>query len=418
MRILIYAIDFAPKIGGEETYLLLLAGGLTRRFSGAGSALIERAPHTVIVATRTSADGFDDATLPFPVVRRPGLATLWRLLGEADVVHLSGPVLIPLLLGWLRGKPIVITHHMYHSACPSGSHFYEPRGVLCPGHFRARRYHECLRCVAASSGWQESVVMVLATVVRRWLCRQAAVNISVSEYLSGRIALPRTETIYIGVPDSRASESPVMNVPRVRRSWTFAYVGRLAKEKGLPVLLEAVKRLRQEGYDCYLKCIGDGPARPFLEAQVASLALQQQVRFLGFLQGEALHTATADVTALVMPSVCEETAGVAAVEQMMRGGLVIASDVGGLGEIVDNAGFKFRPGHVDDLTSCLRIAMNKPAQVIDMVSKARKRAVKLFGQERMVEEHHKLYENLLCPKTAAIVRLEGASGCDERKSVE
>jgi len=36
----------------------------------------------------------------------------------------------------------------------------------------------------------------------------------------------------------------------------------------------------------------------------------------------------------------------------------------------------------------------------------------------MVEEHHKLYENLLCPKTAAIVRLEGASGCDERKSVE
>jgi glycosyltransferase involved in cell wall biosynthesis len=178
-------------------------------------------------------------------------------------------------------------------------------------------------------------------------------------------------------------------------------VGRLAKEKGLPLVLEAIKRLRQEGYDCYLKCIGDGPTRASLEAQVVSLALQEEVRFLGFLEGEALHRATADVTAVIMPSVCEETAGVAAMEQMMRGGLVIASDIGGLGEIVENAGFKFRAGDVNGLTNCLRRAIDRPARVIEVARKARERATKLFGQERMVEEHHKLYENLLCQETAA-----------------
>ena len=398
MRLLIYAIDFAPKIGGEETYLLLLAGGLAGRFSRAGSARINGKPESVIVATRTRADGFDDTALPFPVVRQPSLRKLWRLLGEADIVALSGPVLLPLLLGFLRGKLIVTTHHMYHSVCPNGSLLYEPMGTVCPGHFAARRYHECLRCVAASVGWGKSLPMVLATFLRRWLCKRASVNVGVTRHVSRRIALPNTETIYIGIPDPLATGRSIPNGPPASSTWNFAYVGRLAKEKGLPLLLEATKRLRDQGYDCRLKFIGDGPERAHLEAKAASMSLQEHVHFAGFLQGQSLHTALADVTGVVMPSVCEETAGLAAMEQMMRGGLVIASDIGGLGEVVDNAGVKFRAGDVNGLTSCLRQAMDKPAWVIETGRKARERALKLFGKDRMLGEHHKLYEKLLLRK--------------------
>jgi glycosyltransferase involved in cell wall biosynthesis len=398
MRLLICAIDFAPKIGGEETYLLLLAGGLAGRFSGTGSARIKGEPDSVIVATRTGADGFDDTTLPFPVVRRPGIAKLWRLLGEADIVQLSGPLLLPLLLGLLRGKPVVITHHMYHSVCPSGSLLYEPAGSLCSGYFAARRYHECLRCVAASSGWGKSLLMVLATFLRRWLCKRAAVNVGVTQHVSRRIALPNTETVYIGVPDPLATDSRIPNEHPGSSTGNFAYVGRLAKEKGLCLLLEAIKRLRDQGYNCRLKLIGDGPEGAHLAAKAASLSLQDQVHFAGYLQGQALHTATADVTAVIMPSVCEETAGVAAMEQMMRGGLVIASDVGGLGEVVDSTGFKFRVGDVIGLTNCLRRAIDKPVLAIETGRKARERALKLFGKDRMVNEHEKLYEKLLFQK--------------------
>jgi glycosyltransferase involved in cell wall biosynthesis len=58
----------------------------------------------------------------------------------------------------------------------------------------------------------------------------------------------------------------------------------------------------------------------------------------GFLTGHALRAALAGVAALVMPSICEETCGNAAIEQMTKGRLVIASDIGGLGEVVGDTG--------------------------------------------------------------------------------
>lgn len=398
MQLLICSIDFAPKIGGEETYLLLLAGGLAKRFVLARSTRTTGEPDRLVVVTRTRADGFDDTTLPFPIVRRPNVAKLWRLLGQSDVVQLSGPLLLPLLLGFLRKKPIVITHHMYHSVCPNGSLLHEPAGLLCPGHFAARRYHECLRCVAASSGWSKSVPWMLATFVRRWLCNRASVNVGVTHHVSRRVALQNTKTIYIGISDSWAIDNAIPNEQAADPPWNFAYVGRLAREKGLPLLLEAIKKLRDQGYDCRLKFIGDGPERSLLETKAAAMSLQKQVHFTGFLQGQALNSAMADLTAVVMPSICEETAGVAAMEQMMRGGLVIASDIGGLGEVVDTTGLKFRAGDVNGLTSCLRQAMDRPQQVIEIGRKARERAMKLFGKARMIDEHHKLYEQLLSQK--------------------
>src|SRR2546430_11026666 len=71
MKVLMYAHAFAPKIGGAETYMMLLAGGLATRPE----------VHEVTIATPTPAHGFDDASLPFRVVRRPSVGSLWRLVG-------------------------------------------------------------------------------------------------------------------------------------------------------------------------------------------------------------------------------------------------------------------------------------------------------------------------------------------------
>jgi len=85
--------------------------------------------------------------------------------------------------------------------------------------------------------------------------------------------------------------------------------------------------------------------------------------------------------------VCEETAGLAAIEQMMRGRLVIASKIGGLAEVVDDAGLQFPPGNAEALADCMRSVM-QDASIIDSIGpKARARALKLFLRARMVEEH-------------------------------
>ena len=105
------------------------------------------------MATRTPAGTFDDSGLPFRVVRRPGPFALWRLVGEADIVHVSGPILLTLLLAWLRRKPFVVSHHMYHSACPNGLLVHHPDESVCDGAFLAGRYGECVRCNAGERGW-------------------------------------------------------------------------------------------------------------------------------------------------------------------------------------------------------------------------------------------------------------------------
>jgi 1,4-alpha-glucan branching enzyme len=171
-------------------------------------------------------------------------------------------------------------------------------------------------------------------------------------------------------------------------------VGRLVREKGLHVLLQAVRLLKEAGQAFRLMIIGDGPERERLESMTRHLGLCDEVSFTGALRGDDLTRAVSEVGVIVMPSVLEETAGLAAIEQMMRGRAVIAADTGGLGEIVGDAGLKFAPGAAAALSSCLRAAAEDPEILAELGDKARRRALALFRQERMVEEHLRVFEAL------------------------
>jgi glycosyltransferase involved in cell wall biosynthesis len=159
--------------------------------------------------------------------------------------------------------------------------------------------------------------------------------------------------------------------------------------------VEAAERLRESNYDFRLKFIGDGPQRTRLEEMVSNRGLSDRVTFTGFLNGEALRQAAEDVIAVVMPSIWEETAGLAAIEQMMRGRLVIVSDIGGLGEVVDGAGLKFTAGNVDQLTACMRQVLEKPSVVAEVGRRARSRSLELFREADMVANHLAVYRQLL-----------------------
>jgi len=162
-----------------------------------------------------------------------------------------------------------------------------------------------------------------------------------------------------------------------------------------PLLIEAARRLKDEGYEFRLKFVGDGPERQQLENLTAVSGLRERADFLGFLNGRTLEKAVEDVHAIVMPTLMEETAGLAAIEQMMRGRLVVVSDIGGLGEVVDGTGIKFRCGDVDGLTACLRRLLDEPELVEELGRKARERTLALFTERRMVDEHMATYGEVL-----------------------
>lgn len=385
MRILIYSHAFAPRIGGVETYVMLLACGLTHdrlRVSGADVR--------VTLVTRTPRDKMDDAALPFRIVRRPGLLELLRLIDGADVIQLAGPVILPMLLGLLLHKPVVVEHHGYQAVCPNGLLFYEPLKTVCPGHFMAGRHNKCIECNAVE-GRLSSLKMWLLTFARRWLCRLVRANTPITIHLQRRIDLPRSTVIYYGIEESKAEQRDAPHQDGPNGSVCFAYVGRLVREKGPSLLADAAARLRARGYQFQLKFIGDGPERAGIEAWVRSAGLSDRTVFTGFLRGDEFEQALREVTAVVMPSLMEETAGLAAIEQMMKGRLVIASDIGGLGEVVDGAGMKFAAGDVMALEECLQQVIERPALTRELGARARARALELFRQDRMVKDHLRVY---------------------------
>ncbi|PYV30237.1 MAG: hypothetical protein DMG22_20950 [Acidobacteria bacterium] len=381
-RVLIYTHAFAPQIGGVETVVMSLAKGLAGlgQANGIGSA-------EVTVATSTLRGDFDDASLPFRVVRRPSLLELLRLIRAADVIHLAGPSFIPMLLGLFLRKSVVVEHHGFQTICPNGQLLYEPTQTPCPGHFMAGRHSECIRC-NAQLGLLGSLKLWLLTFPRRWLCKRAQSNITPTKWLGRLLRLPRSTTIYHGLPENGSRDFSRSSSGNT----TFAFLGRLVGTKGARTLLEAAQQLSAQGFHYRLKVIGDGPDRESLQQQAVALGLADSVQFLGYVAPERLEEELAEAATVVMPSIAGEVFGMVAAENMSRGKLVIVSDVGAMREVVGDAGLSFAPGDARALAQCMKRILEDATLPVHLGLEARRRASEQFGQEKMVLQHLQVYQ--------------------------
>lgn len=377
-KLLIYSHAFAPSIGGVETFVLHLARGLADGFGW-----------SVTVVTKTAGANSAEAAEPYLVVRRPSVARLAAHVRASDLVLVAGPCLAPLALAKLLGRPAVIEHHGYQAMCSNGLLLQRKSATSatpCRGHFTAGSYGECYRCERTTRGRTASAVHLVATGVRRALCSSGVSNVAITRHVQDRLALPDTVTIHYGIP---VPADVGLRAPVGAAATTcFAYVGRLVEEKGLPLLVEAFARMpAEERAAAVVRFVGDGPMRGELQRLAEELGVASAVQFTGFLVGSALTEALEEVHAVVMPSIWEETAGLSAIEHMMRGRVVIAAAIGGLGEVVGDAGLKFPPGDVAALSEHMRRVVREPATARDLGERARSRAIELFGIETMLRRY-------------------------------
>jgi glycosyltransferase involved in cell wall biosynthesis len=385
MNLLIHSHYFAPSVGGVESVVLSLASGISefRTLNG------DREFHVTVV-TETAAGSYDDRRLPFRTVRRPGFFQLLQLVRESDIIHAAGPALLPMFLAWTLRKRFVVEHHGYQAICPNGILLYQPDRSICPGYFQSGRYGECFKCLQSEipSGWAAAKRLLLM-FPRNWLSRAASLNLAITNHVKDRHKLRRTSVVYYGIEDPLPSR--IASVPS--QKLCIAYVGRLVPEKGVPVLLEAAKILKAEGREFEVRLIGDGGERSKLENIIHTEELESCTTITGFLTGHAFASALQDVNVVVMPSMWEETAGLAAIEQMMRGRVVIAADIGGLTEVLGDTGLKFPPGNAVSLADCLRSLIENPALMGSYGQKARSRALQFFQRSKMLTEHAQIYRH-------------------------
>jgi glycosyltransferase involved in cell wall biosynthesis len=385
VNLLIYSHFFPPSVGGVETIVLSLARGLAELRDANGVPEFE-----VTLVTKTPAGIYDDRALPFRVIRQPNLIQLWQLIRKSHLVHAAGPALAPLFLTRLARKPLIIEHHGYQATCPNGLLFHHPTEKVCPGHFEAGNFDECLRCNRKTSGSLGALRLLASAFLRRAGARRADANIAPSHHVAERQGLPRTTVIVHGVKDP-FNESGLPRESAAIGGRNFAYLGRLVVEKGVSVLLEATRLLRGEGRDVQVLLIGDGPDRARLEKQITAFSLDRNVRVTGFLSGAALERELARVHTIVIPTIMEETAGLAALEQMACGRPVIASAIGGLGEIVSGAGLTFPPNDPEALAGAMKRILDDPMLAASLGVAARQRVLRSFSLGGMIDAHARVY---------------------------
>jgi glycosyltransferase involved in cell wall biosynthesis len=264
--------------------------------------------------------------------------------------------------------------------------------------------------------------MLMLMAPRRWLCRRVNVNLCISRHVAERLELPRSVVVYYGVPHlsgipqpNEIPESNEMPEPNenyasiggattskisgvasqsVKPALSIAYVGRLVREKDVPTIVEAVRLAQTSGYRIVLKIIGDGSDRPRVESAIGSHNFDPPITITGYLLNGALSDALRDVAVVVIPTIMEETAGLAVMEQFSRGKPVIVSDIGGLAEVAGDGGLKFPAGNAKALAECLRRLVDEPDLLRELGMRAKERATAVFSLDRMIEEHFRMFEKL------------------------
>jgi glycosyltransferase involved in cell wall biosynthesis len=122
-----------------------------------------------------------------------------------------------------------------------------------------------------------------------------------------------------------------------------------------------------------------------------SEALSRRVQLLGHVPDEQLDEVLKDASVVVMPSLGGEVFGLVAAENMMRGKLLIISDIGAMREVVGETGLVFRTGDAEDLAACMERAINEPELLLRLGDSARIRAMQIFDRDSMIKKHISLY---------------------------
>lgn len=177
------------------------------------------------------------------------------------------------------------------------------------------------------------------------------------------------------------------------------FVGRIAPVKGLRLLVDALARLKDEAPDLRLTLVGDGPDRKMIEAAVTAAGLGDRVRFTGYLsQAEvAEELKAADIA--VLPSFAEGVP-VFLMEALASGKPVIATQVGGMGELVQHGenGLIVPPGDTDGLVEAIRALASDPD---------RRAAMGAAGREKVTAEFDIARE---AARLAALILGQGGPG--------
>ena len=218
--------------------------------------------------------------------------------------------------------------------------------------------------------------------------------IAVSRSLQGRLQRARHVT-YIpnGVDAALATAGEDASLP-CEAGPVVLCMGRLSREKGQDILLEALALAIHEVPDTVVWLAGEGPTAPQLERQSDRLGIRDRVRFLGFKEHIAPLLRRASILALPSRG---EGLPIAALEAMSMGVPVVGVAVGGVPDLVSSreVGLLVPPENPVALADALQVLLKDPSRARRLGAAGRAHVTANFSSDRMADATAEVYRSVL-----------------------
>lgn len=210
---------------------------------------------------------------------------------------------------------------------------------------------------------------------------------------NGRIP-DRFSIVYNGIEPDKWVRQKIRNQNALKiKKPNFVSLGMVAVcdgVKGHVYLFEAIKLLLQEGINnFYCEVIGEGREKKNLHKWVSNNGIEKYINFKGFVT--SVKDALEDIDLLIVPSL-QESFGMSAVEAMAMEIPVIASDVGGLPEVIDdgNTGILVPSANPKALANAIKYIINNPKLRLKMGIDGNKRVQKMFDVKKSISITEKI----------------------------
>lgn len=364
--------------------------------ASAERSLLERRGHEVLEIHASNAEAIEKGLMNTGSAL---LASAWnrqsyRRVGETirefhpDVVHVHNFwfALSPSVFAAAKaeGVPTVLTLHNYRLICPGALLMREGRVCeVCPGRTPWRGVPRA--CYRDSAAQAALVARMIDSNRRRGTWRRCVdAFIALTEF-------SRRKLIAGGLPADRIHVKPNFLADDPGRAAGpgegAVFVGRLSREKGVEVLLDAWR----EAGGAALTVVGDGPDREALDARASGVA---GVAFTGGLAHDEALESIKRAAFLVLPSLCYENFPMAIAEAFACGRPVVASRLGAMAELVEDGrtGLLFEPGNARDLAEKIRFILDHPAERERMVREARAEFERKYTAEANYPQLMAIYE--------------------------
>lgn len=312
---------------------------------------------------------------------------------KPDIAHLHNIYhqLSPSILYALKKNkiPVVLTLHDYKSVCASYLMFHG--GKICEA-CKNGMYYNCFLKGCVKNSRAKSLLNTIEMYFHHNILHiydLVDIFISPSIFVKNKLKEMGFRGRVVHVPNFLNIEEYIPRFDHEENS--IIYFGRLSEEKGLTVLIEAIK-----GLSINLKIIGEGPVREKLRNKVENENIAN-VKIFGYKTGDDLKNEIRKSMFVVLPSEVYENNPRTLIEGFALGKPAIGARIGGIPELIkDNeTGLMFESGGAADLRSKIKYLSDNHAKIIEMGRNARKFVEQELNPGKYYEKLMEIYNTAL-----------------------